>query len=203
MLMPSIEEATQIVEDIGSEGGKPVDRGILDAMVTFVQITQGLHITTQSSCEGHGDWGNPYPIVTFEVPFVRYEVPSFWRVGERREAMNHNAKHEQIAEARTTQICVVLTKMLLNYYLDRHVDPENMFHIVRTGATSFAIQPVYIQLSHAYKVAGDYSLLEDLLATQGDQLFDIAEHFFREFDSTKSFVGIPPDGCLGCFGVIG
>jgi hypothetical protein len=78
-----------------------------------------------------------------------------------------------------------------------------MFHIVRTAETSFAIQPVYIQLSHAYKVAGDYSLLEDLLVSQGDQLFDIAEHFFREFDSTHSLVGIPPDGCPACFGVIG
>jgi hypothetical protein len=56
MLMASIAEATQIVEGIGDKGEKPVDQGVFDVMVTFVQITQGLHITilvdtlTQKTC---------------------------------------------------------------------------------------------------------------------------------------------------------
>ena len=55
------------VEQITDKLGKPVDGGIKEAVVAFMVND----LTTESSCEGHLDWGYPYPSV-----FINHSLKS-------------------------------------------------------------------------------------------------------------------------------
>jgi len=55
-------ETLASVESIADRKGKPVDEGIKETVVAFLVN----NIQTNNSCEGHLDWGRPYPFVDID-----------------------------------------------------------------------------------------------------------------------------------------
>lgn len=60
------EELSQKVDTWTDRLGKPIDPGIKEVVIAL----NLLGIPTRQSCEGHLDWGLPYPWVDFEIDAV-------------------------------------------------------------------------------------------------------------------------------------
>lgn len=56
------EEATKHFRRVVDKLGKPIDDGIFETVVALNM----LGITTRASCEGHLEWGLPYPWIDVE-----------------------------------------------------------------------------------------------------------------------------------------
>ncbi|MCB1118060.1 MAG: hypothetical protein KDK50_05735 [Chlamydiia bacterium] len=72
----SWNELAKEVETWGDALGNPLDNGIKDCVIALNLIG----FQTSQSCEGHADWGSPYPWVHIEIPSLhnakgnRYEI---------------------------------------------------------------------------------------------------------------------------------
>jgi hypothetical protein len=198
-------EAQGLVSDMEDGIGKKVDAGIFNAVVYFTQVVTALGIATEQSCEGHFDWGNPYPSITFVVPFVERPMPSlwkFWRYQERRHLMWHNRKHWRNMEAKTEYLLAVFTRVLMKWQEESKVKVENTLCFERTDANRFQLQPVFFLHNQSLKSSGDFAELGRLLIGQRKVFEGVACELAIFFEETMHFVGVPPDGCQGCLGQI-
>lgn len=201
----TLAEAEGIVRDMEDGTGKKIDAGVFNALIYLTQVVTTLGIATEQSCEGHFDWGHPYPSVTFVVPFVEHVLPpwwKFWRYQERRHVTNRNKEHWRNMEARTAYLLATLTRVLIRWQDESGVKAEHMLFFERTDANRFQLQPVFSLHNQTLKFSGDYQELGRLLVGQRATLEGVAAELALFFEGSKQFVGVPPDGCPGCLGQI-
>jgi hypothetical protein len=196
-------EAQKLVVSLKDRLGRPIDPGIAESLTEFIRVTQALGFKTIGSCEGHIDWGLPYPWIDFEVSAERVPVPSLWKLwkfSKRRRAIKESKKHAQNAEEKTDQLCAMLTRFLVQHDKVHGVQPEAFLVIDRWQRFLFRLMPARTLLSDSYKVSGDISALNSLLEEHRGVFKSFASFCARTLEQEQNLVGTPDEGCKGCMG---
>jgi len=199
------EDAQAIVAEFSDRLGKKVDPQIEEALVQFIRITETLGFETYSSCEGHVDWGNPYPAIKFGVPVnkvPRHPWWKFWCWHRLPGVRAHQRRHAQNPEAKTTQLCFFFTRLILLHAVDLGIKVEATVRVERLGAHRFMIIPVYTDLSESCKISGDHKELSRLLKCQRHTFLTLSAFIVETLQHSENFMGVPDDGCQGCMGRI-
>lgn len=201
-LMP-FEKAKAEVEGLKDRLGRPIDPGISEALVHFTRFAQALGFTTIQSCEGHIDWGEPFPWIDFTILHQRVEVPAVWEVWKlhrRARARREDEHHWQNEEQKTDQLCTMMTRYLLEHAKQQSLSLEATLSIDRWRRTVFRLQPTYKWLSEGYKKASAHQELDRLLDLQRQAMSSFASFCVASLEEEKNLVGIPDEGCHGCMG---
>lgn len=112
--------------------GRPVDEGILETVVAL----NLFDFPTHASCEGHFNWGNPYPWVDFvtpgECPGYEEALAEFNREGqseEEQEASWHRLLAVMAAFHHKDHLYTRLEALLDTYY-EAHKDISEQWRIM-------------------------------------------------------------------------
>lgn len=203
MHLITAEEAKKLVVNLKDRLGRPIDIGIVEAIGDFIRVTQALGFKTVQSCEGHIDWGLPYPWIDFEVSNERISIPPFWKLwkfSRRRWVIKENEKHARNAEEKTDQLCAMLTRFLIQHDKVHGTNPESFLVIDRWQRFSFRLMPARSLISRSYKVSGDTFVLSCLLEEQRDTFKSFASFCVEVLEREKNLIGTPDEGCKGCMG---
>lgn len=203
MELITTEEAEAMVAGFEDGLGKKVDPNIVTALTQFVRVTEALGFKTFQSCEGHIDWGFPYPWIEFEVSNERISMPSrwkFWLFLRRRWMLKENEKHTRNAEKKVDQLCAMFTHFLLLYDQMHNTSPETFLVIVRGHPFRFRLMPARRLLFDSYKASGNLMLLGSLLEEQRSIFKSFASFCVETLKREHNLVGIPDEGCRGCMG---
>jgi hypothetical protein len=185
--------AVELVQEIEASDMKPIDAGILQTVINFAMINSLLPITTYTSCEGHSDWGNPFPVIGFvsnhkETPI---QTPSwkFWRRAEREAELRHNSEGFLLSEAAVTSVVRFFVRELITYYTDKDIHPTLMFQVLQTDAFSFKILPVYREFFLSKKSEGEFHQLEEVLFLARKELEYFSAWMLDRLSKNSSFEG--------------
>lgn len=207
MEMIKLSTATDIVADMKDMLGKGVDKGTAEALAHFVVLSKVLGCETDESCEGHADWGHPYPSVTFSVPYAHIQLPPLWNIvkwKERRRDISQNKHAYHQCEESTDVILRTFSRMLVDMYHERPVsNHETMFVFRRTNFNTFKILPVFYEVNEMVKLSGRVDALHNLLKAQRDALMVVAGQLMKKLEGNSDiFEGVPENACMHCFGKI-
>ena len=203
MKLITVEESQLMVEGFKDGMGKPVDAGIAQALAEFVRVAKALGFETMQSCEGHIDWGAPYPWIDFQVPHMKIPLPprwKVWRIRQRIMRQRENEKHARNEEKKCGQLCVMLTRYLVRYELLHGSTHTTALHIERWQRSEFRLMPVHVLLSEGFKTASDNKALDKTLETQRNAISMFASFCVTQLEKETNLVGIPQEGCPGCMG---
>ncbi len=199
----SVEEARTVVTELKDRLGRPIDPGIAEALIHFVRFTQALGFQTTQSCEGHIDWGLPFPWIDFQIPHGEVLLPPWWKVWKIRQRLRgkrEEERHFRNEEKKADQLCVMMTRYLVRYEQMHGGDPETALHINRWNHRTFRLKAVHSWLSEGYKASADDAALDQLLVSQRKAMYSFALFCLEQLAREPNLVGIPEEGCPGCMG---
>jgi hypothetical protein len=203
MQLITTEEASGFVAGLKDQRGRPVDFGITPALTEFIRVTKALGFETVQSCEGHIDWGLPFPWIDFEVPLEGVWLPPWWKVWkymQRRTNKREAERHARNAEMKVEQLTSMLTRFLVEYDAVHGTHPEAVLYISRRQRFRFRLLPARSMLSDGYKASGDNAALDSLLETQRNTFKFFASFCVKKLERERNLIGIPDEGCRGCMG---
>jgi len=198
-----LREARRIVEDIKDKSGKSVDHGIIDALTEFIRVTHALGFETAQSCEGHIDWGNPFPWIDFRVTTDSVEIPSrwkFWYYLRRMRQAQEREWHLNNLEEKVDQFAAMLTHYLVQYDMVHGTKPEHVLYINRGHRFGFRLMPARKLLFQGCRISGDNQGLSQLLEGQRHVFKTFALFCSALIEKESDLTGFPEDGCRGCMG---
>lgn len=151
------------IDETGDALGKPIDEGIKETVV----FLNALGIPTASSCEGHTDWGAPWPHIGVEAPNEpkeRWENQNsiFQETAEKysisfedvkransldawEEAINKSAKNPETAAFKewrkeNKKLFERVKQFLKEFYQGRQdIDSDNKLTLSELGGAEFSI----------------------------------------------------------------
>lgn len=203
MQLITTDEARTIVTGFKDGLGKTVDLKIVEALTQFTRVTEALGFKTFQSCEGHMDWGFPFPWIDFEVTSEKLPLPSLlkvWKLSKRKNIQRENKKHADNTERKTDQLCFMLTRYLIHHDQVHGTRPEMVLVIKKRGSSWFRLLPAHHLLSEAYKSSRDYNSLNTLLEEQRAIFSSFASFLVRMLEREENLIGVPDEGCRGCMG---
>lgn len=203
MKIISHEESQAAVSSLTDGLGRPVDSGIAEALTHFVRFVQALGFETVQSCEGHIDWGHPFPWIDFRVPHEKVNLPpswQVWKVRSRIQGKREDERHWRNEERKTDQLCTMMSRYLILYTEHQKAHPETILHIARWQRTRFRLQPAYTWLSEGHKRASNHEELDRLLQLQRQSMSSFGSFCVAHLEKETNLVGVPDEGCRGCMG---
>jgi hypothetical protein len=108
------EGAEALARRITDRIGCPIDNGILETVV----VLNLLGLRTCASCEGHLDYGTPYPWIDFETD----EFPSFKQALEDADREELNAEEREEKGAQLVALAATLAPSRLQIRLEELLD---------------------------------------------------------------------------------
>lgn len=201
-LMPP-EEARRIIESIGEKPGKSADPGIIDALIEFVRVAQALGFETVQSCEGHIDWGHPFPWIDFRVSLDKVEILSrwkFWYYLRRKHQVQEHERHLKNLEEKVDQFSAMLTHFLVQYDMVHGTKPEHVLYINRGHWFGFRLMPARKLIFQGCRISGNNQALNALLEEQRHVLKTFALFCSSHIEEESNLTGFPEGGCRGCMG---
>jgi hypothetical protein len=129
-----LSEIRQKVEIIGDRLGKGIDDGVKETCVFLMAHEFSL----SASCEGHNDWGLPYPWVEVSI-----DPPKDWNKNQEK-----NTEWIESSMAQRSK----LLDLLQEFYAERQVNLKTMLHFDNIGIFgALRLQPMAGELSESMK----------------------------------------------------
>lgn len=179
--------------------GRPVDPGVSTSVKNLLRAGYALGITTTQSCEGHIDWGHPYPWVDMELikPYPTLKKIPWWRFWRTRSQSCNSfnlGKEAKNFEHTLEEQAIFLTRILLEYSQKNMSGGKDLLSIHEIGSCAFRISPAHTYYAEGLKKSGDYHQLEKQLQLWRTELEKFSAEVLRQTENIQSAALAPADG---------